>query len=120
MYKYTELSKQLAVTPRMAPPAARGTEPVVFSRSSAAVMPTTSRTTASMTWETEVGSMFPWPWKKPRKVLIMQISSTQGPRKPMAAQASGWFWNRASWRQNRVMSKLPPMPSPRNMPRAVV
>ena len=111
--------RQLVVTPRMAPPAARGMDPVVFSRSRAADIPTTSRMTASMTWETEVGSILPWPWKKPRKVDIMQMSSTQGPRKPMAAQASGWFWNRASWRQNRVIKRLPTMPRVRKMPRAV-
>ena len=75
----------------MAPPDARETEPVERSSSTAAPMPTTSLTTASITWETEVGTILPCPWKKPRKVEMMQISNTQGPRKPMAAQASGWF-----------------------------
>ena len=50
---------------------------------------------------------------------MMQMSSTQGPRKPMAAQASGWFQNRARGRQNTVISKLPTMPSSRKMRLAV-
>ena len=82
-------------------------------------MPTMSFTTASTTWEMEVGIMLLCPWKKPRKVLIRQMSSTQGPRQPMAAQASGWFWKAASCRQKTVISRLPAMPSPRKMPRAV-
>ena len=52
-------------------------------------------------------------------MLITQISSTQGPRQPMAAQASGWRWKAASWRQKTVISRLPEMPSPRKIPRAV-
>ena len=37
----------------------------------------------------------------------------------MAAQASGWFQNRARGRQNTVISKLPTMPSSRKMRLAV-
>ena len=61
--RYREDTRQLAVTPRIAPPAARGTLFVARSRAMAARIPTTSLTTASNTWETEVGSIFPWPWK---------------------------------------------------------
>ena len=50
---------------------------------------------------------------------MMQISSTQGPRKPMAAQASGWFQKAASGRQNTVIRTLPAMPRIRKIRLAV-
>ena len=92
---------------------------VAFRKASAAAMPTISLVTTSSTWETAVGIILLWPWKYPRKALMMQISSTQGPRQPMAAQASGWFQNRARGRQKAVIKTLPTMPSSRKIRLAV-
>lgn len=54
------------VTPKIAPPAARGTLFHFFMMIQAAVRPMKSLQSASMIWLMEVGSILLCPWKKPR------------------------------------------------------
>ena len=72
-----------------------------------------------MTWETEVGTILPWPWKKPRSAEIRQMNRTAGDRQRMANQLSDWLMTAASWRQSRAMPAVPTTPRLRKTSREV-
>ena len=86
----------------------------------ATARPTTSLQLASRTWLTEVGIMFRWPWKKPRKAATRHIRNALGPRQAMAAQASGCSWNTARGLAKQVIRMPKGMPRERKMVWAVL
>ena len=103
----------------MAPPAASAVSFFCFIMNQARPRPTTSLHTASSTWLTDVGRMFPCPWKNPRKAEVRHIRRAEGPRATMAAQELGEFIQLAKGRQKPVISTVPATPRPRKMHRAV-
>jgi len=103
----------------MAPPAANAVSFFCFMMNHARPRPTTSLQIASSTWLTDVGRIFPCPWKNPRNAEVRHIRSADGPSAAMAAQELGEFIQLASGRQKPVMSTVPATPRPRKMHSAV-
>ena len=71
-----------------------------------------------MIWETEVGIMLDWPWKKPRSTDSTPTNSTAGARHRMANQLCSELMTPASQRQSSAMPRVPTVPMVRKRIRA--